>query len=227
MPYWKCPRCGSHDAYLATVLHEKATGGGGSFIGQELGDTGIRPMLHKAARSETVEHSVPKCKECGELLGKKDYHYTAAEVEEQKEKQKREKEASERVAGRVSEIVALVIIAAFIFGLVWFLASSLTAKQYLPDFVRYVAIWLVGLFGFLGLIQPFIRASGRKSERVDVIVGSVIIAVFIFGLVWFLASSLTAKQFLPDLVRYVAIYFLGIFSIILISSAIYSFIRPR
>jgi len=83
MPNWKCPKCGSKATYVGTELQQKVSGSGGGpsvgIIGNELGDSGITPMMGISSkinvRSETVEVSVRKCKKCDTLIGAKDKHY--------------------------------------------------------------------------------------------------------------------------------------------------------
>jgi hypothetical protein len=101
MPTWLCPKCGSEEAYAGTELQQKVTGSGGGssvgFIGNELGDSGITPMMGRSdkinVRSETVEVTVYKCKKCDTILGEKDKRYTQKELD---------KRAAERVRVRAA-----------------------------------------------------------------------------------------------------------------------------
>jgi len=88
MPTWKCPKCGCSETYQGTELQQKVTGSGGGssigFIGNELGDSGIAPMMGRSQRinvdSRTVEVTVRKCKKCDTLLGDKDEYFTPEEI---------------------------------------------------------------------------------------------------------------------------------------------------
>jgi len=92
MPSWKCPKCGSEEAYAGTELQQEVTGSGGGssfgFIGNELGDSGITPMMGRSDKinveSETVEVTVYKCKKCDTLLGEKDKRYTQKELDKRR-----------------------------------------------------------------------------------------------------------------------------------------------
>lgn len=69
---YKCPKCGSADSYEGTTL----VNAGGIGVAREIGDSGA---YVGASSSSTHERTVRKCRNCGEMLGKKDYVPTASE----------------------------------------------------------------------------------------------------------------------------------------------------
>ncbi|MDB4703357.1 hypothetical protein OAF52_02030 [bacterium] len=103
MPYWECPRCGSNEAYEGTELQQKVTGSGGgdsiAFMGNDMGDSGIRPVFGKSnpinVSSETINVSVIKCKKCDTLLTEKNYHLTKEEQYRKKQEQDKKDRESE------------------------------------------------------------------------------------------------------------------------------------
>lgn len=72
---YKCPKCGSADSYEGTTL----VNAGGIGVVREIGDSGA---YVGASSSSTRERTVRKCRNCGEILGKKDYVPTTSEREE-------------------------------------------------------------------------------------------------------------------------------------------------
>ena len=72
---YKCPKCDSADSYEGTTL----VNAGGTGMAREIGDSGA---FVGASSSSTRELTVRKCRNCGEILGKKDYVPTASEREE-------------------------------------------------------------------------------------------------------------------------------------------------
>lgn len=88
---YKCPKCGSADSYEGTTL----VNAGGIGVAREIGDSGA---YVGASSSSTRELTVRKCRNCGEILGKKDYVPTTSEREEA------------RKSAHSSEIVAVLVI---------------------------------------------------------------------------------------------------------------------
>lgn len=113
MGYYKCPRCGSTDTFQGTELV------GGHSQGRTVGmsnDHGGYIQRHEGGELEHKEVSVIKCRDCGEILGGKDYFETEKERKKRKKKAKREKEDSRN--GWIVLIVTGLIIAAGVYGLI-------------------------------------------------------------------------------------------------------------
>ena len=78
MGYYKCPRCGSEDSYSGTehVLQEDA---GKHFT--MINEVGVAMTRKVGGGSRQKEITVRKCRDCGEILGQKDYYLTEEEIE--------------------------------------------------------------------------------------------------------------------------------------------------
>lgn len=72
---YQCPKCGSTDSYDGTSLVSAGSVG----VAREIGDSGTFVGVSGAS---TREQTVRKCRNCGEILGRKDYIPTSAEKEE-------------------------------------------------------------------------------------------------------------------------------------------------
>jgi hypothetical protein len=111
MPYYKCPRDGSTEYYIATDIRQKISGTGGGGGG---GGSGFTPpptpifndkgrfLYHEhhtptpgdpihidpiQIRTDNIEYNVIKCKNCNTILSKKDLVYTVEEIEAERKRQ--------------------------------------------------------------------------------------------------------------------------------------------
>lgn len=134
---YKCPKCGSADSYEGTTL----VSAGGIGMAREIGDTGA---YVGASSSSTRERTVRKCRNCGEILGKKDYVPTASEREEA------------RKSAHSSDIVAvLVILSCAVLGAI----AGCKFDNHLPWEQASFSFWKMligmvigGVVGLIGLI---------------------------------------------------------------------------
>lgn len=117
MGYWKCPRCGSTDAYQGTELV------GGHSQGHTVGmsnDHGGYIQRQHGGELKHKEVRVTKCRDCGEILADKDYYLTAEDrkqqaLENQRAKQKAREDAQDETTGTVALVILLSIIAAVVY----------------------------------------------------------------------------------------------------------------
>ena len=106
MGYYKCPRCGSTDAFEGTELV------GGQSSGRTVGisnDQGGYIQRHEGGELQHKQVSVIKCRDCGEILGDKDYFLTAEEQQEEQVRQQARQEQIERDSGHWKTVGAVFV----------------------------------------------------------------------------------------------------------------------
>ena len=81
MGYYKCPRCGSEDHYQGNELVSGSVSNGS--VGM-VNFEGVSLQRSLGSSLSTKQVKVIKCRACGEILGKDNYHLTHEEIREQK-----------------------------------------------------------------------------------------------------------------------------------------------
>ena len=91
MGYYVCPKCKSQDSFKGTTA-VGVTNQGPKIIG-EFGDSDVYGSAGRSS-TEVKMVTIQKCRDCGEILGEKDYRLTPEEIEHQRALEAKEREAS-------------------------------------------------------------------------------------------------------------------------------------
>jgi DNA-directed RNA polymerase subunit M/transcription elongation factor TFIIS len=165
MGYYVCPKCKSKDSFKGTTA-VGVTNQGPKIIG-EFGDSGVYGSAGRSS-TEVKMVTIQKCRDCGEILGEKDYRLTPEEIEHQRALEAKEREAfklrSEAFWKSAKRFGLGVLKFGLVIGVGYLLGGGIGWLIGQPDIIS--ALIGTGI-SFIGLSVVFDRRRRAKDRTPD------------------------------------------------------------